>query len=149
MSLDELLDREPDATTLQLWLERIPYARYLGIQAQVHGKEILFVLPEDKRLIGNPTLPALHGGVVGAFMEQAAALQLIAQMNRPVLPKTIDFSLDYLRPTRLRDTYAQCTITRQGRFVANVAINAWQEHSSEPCAIARAHFLMPESEATD
>ncbi|RLQ22040.1 PaaI family thioesterase [Seongchinamella sediminis] len=90
-------------------------------------------------------LPAIHGGVVGGFMEQAAALHLIAKMPQPVVPKTKNFSLDYLRPTRLRDTFAQCTLTRQGRQVANVSISAWQESRDTPCAIARAHFLIPEA----
>lgn len=146
MNLGELIQQEPNADTLRLWLQKIPYASYLGIKAEVHGNEILFVLPADEKLIGNPTLPAIHGGVVGAFMEQAAALHLIAKMDDPRLPRIIDFSLDYLRPARLRDTYAQCTLTRQGRFIANVSITAWQEQSDRPNAMARAHFLIPGSQ---
>jgi acyl-coenzyme A thioesterase PaaI-like protein len=146
MSLAELIKRAPDANTLALWLEKIPYAVFLGISAEVKDTDILFILPGDSKLVGNPTLPAIHGGVVGAFMEQAAALHLIARMREPVLPKIINFSLDYLRPARLRDTYANCSLTRQGRQIANVSINAWQENSSMPVAIARAHFLLPESE---
>ena len=142
-SLAELLQREPDADTLKLWLEKVPYAAYLGIEAEMRGGEILFILPGDEKLIGNPVLPAIHGGVVGAFMEQAAAFHLIARMDRPALPKIIDFSLDYLRPFRLRPTYAQCLLTRQGRQIANVSVTAWQVHSDEPNAIARAHFLIP------
>jgi acyl-coenzyme A thioesterase PaaI-like protein len=128
---------------LALWLEKIPYAVYLGIKAEVQGEDILFILPRDEKLVGNPTLPAIHGGVVGAFMEQAAGLHLVARMTAPALPKIINFSLDYLRPARLRDTYASCSLTRQGRQIANVSINAWQENSETPVAIARAHFLLP------
>ncbi|MCB1730620.1 MAG: PaaI family thioesterase [Halieaceae bacterium] len=143
MSLAELIKRAPDADTLALWLEKIPYAVYLGIRAEVRGEDILFILPGDEKLVGNPTLPAIHGGVVGAFMEQAAGLHLVARMTAPALPKIINFSLDYLRPARLRDTYASCSLTRQGRQIANVSINAWQENSETPVAIARAHFLLP------
>lgn len=146
MNLADLLKQEPNADTLRQWLGKVPYAAYLGIDAQVHGNEILFVLPQNKKLIGNPTLPAVHGGVVGAFMEQAATFHLIAKMDDPTLPKIINFSLDYLRPTRLRDTYAQCTLTRQGRFIANISITAWQEQSDMPNAIARAHFLIPDAD---
>jgi acyl-coenzyme A thioesterase PaaI-like protein len=146
MSLSDLIQHEPNADTLQLWLKKVPYAAYLGIKAEVHGNEILFILPQGEKLIGNPTLPAIHGGVVGAFMEQAAAFHLIAKMDDPVVPKIINFSLDYLRPARVRDTYAQCTLTRQGRFIANISIAAWQDQREQPCAIARAHFLMPDSD---
>jgi acyl-coenzyme A thioesterase PaaI-like protein len=146
VTLADVIQREPSTETLQQWFKKVPYAVFLGIRAEIHDGEILFVLPEDKKLVGNPSLPALHGGVVGAFMEQAAAFHLIAKMDKPVLPKIINFSLDYLRPARLCDTYAQCKLTRQGRVIANVTITAWQEHSDQPNAIARAHFLLPESD---
>jgi uncharacterized protein (TIGR00369 family) len=144
VKLSELLGRQPDAATLQQGLDRVPYARHLGIRAELRGSELVFVLPRSEALVGNPTLPAVHGGVVGAFMELAGAFHLLARMEQPVLPKVIDFSLDYLRPTRLRETYAECEVTRQGRYVANVAIKAWQERRDTPCAIARAHFMVGE-----
>lgn len=144
MTLSDVIKQTPNIETLLLWLKKVPYATFLGIRAEMLDNEILFILPEDKKLIGNPSLPALHGGVVGAFMEQAAAFHLISKMDKPVLPKIINFSLDYLRPARLRDTYAQCRLTRQGRFIANVSIIVWQEQIEQPNAIARAHFLLPE-----
>ncbi|MEZ5503048.1 MAG: PaaI family thioesterase [Halioglobus sp.] len=144
MTLTDIIQRKPSAKTLQLWLKKVPYAAFLGIRAELRDSEILFILPEDRKLIGNPSLPALHGGVIGAFMEQAAAFHLIAKMPKPVLPKIINFSLDYLRPARLCDTYALCKLTRQGRLIANVSITAWQEDCDQPNAIARAHFLLPE-----
>jgi acyl-coenzyme A thioesterase PaaI-like protein len=146
VTLADILQQAPSAETLQLWLRNVPYAAFLGIRAELRDSEILFILPEDKNLVGNSSLPALHGGVVGAFMEQAAAFHLIAKMKKPVLPKIINFSLDYLRPARLCDTYAQCKLTRQGRVIAHVTITAWQEHIDQPNAIARAHFLLPESD---
>ena len=142
-TLSELLRHEPNTDTLALWLQKIPHAVYLGISAEVQGDDIVFTLPGDRKLVGNPTLPAIHGGVVGAFMEHAAALHLVAKMDDPVLPRIINFSLDYLRPARLRDTFAGCTLTRQGRQIANVSIRAWQENPDTPISIARAHFLVP------
>lgn len=145
MTLTEVLHREPSSATLKVWLEKVPYAAFLGITAELCGQDILFTLPEDSKLIGNPSISALHGGVIGAFMEQAAAFHLIAKMENPTLPKVINFSLDYLRPAHLRDTYAKCILTRQGRFITNVTVSAWQEHKDKPNAIARAHFLTPEA----
>jgi uncharacterized protein (TIGR00369 family) len=149
MTLSDVIQQEPSAETLQLWLQKVPYAAFLGIRAEIHENEILFVLPEDEKLIGNPSLPALHGGVIGAFMEQAGAFHLIAKMDKPVLPKIINFSLDYLRPARLKDTYATCQLTRQGRFIANISITAWQENREQPNALARAHFLIPEDDGQE
>jgi len=146
MNLADVIKREPSNETLQLWMKKVPYAAFLGIQAELRRDDILFRLPEDQKLVGNPSLPALHGGVVGAFMEQAGAFHLVSKMDKPVLPKIIDFSLDYLRPARYRETFASCVLTRQGRFIANVSISAWQENEQEPIALARAHFLIPGTE---
>lgn len=146
MSLVDLIERNPDAETLKVWLKKIPYAAYLGMDAELQGTEIVFRLPPEDKLIGNASLPALHGGIVGAFMEMSGAVHLVAKMEKPVLPKIINFSIDYLRPSRLQETYARCSVTRQGRHIANVSITVWQEEESAPNATARAHFLIAESE---
>jgi len=145
MSLADIIQHTPNSETPSLWLKKVPYAAYLGIEGQVEGDDILFILPPDDKLIGNPGIRAIHGGVIGAFMEQAALFHLIARMESPVLPKIIDFSLDYLRANFERHTYARCSVTRQGRSVANVHITAWQEEETKPTATARAHFLIDEN----
>lgn len=126
----------------QTLIDRVPYARFLGIQGVSRGEELYFVLPKKDTNVGNPTLPALHGGAVAGFMEQAALLFILLEMGQPRIPKTIDFTIDYLRAGHVRETYAECSITRLGRRVANVGIQAWQVRRDEPIAIARAHFLL-------
>jgi acyl-coenzyme A thioesterase PaaI-like protein len=125
-------------------LELVPYATLIGVECTRSGDELLFRLPANKDNIGNPILPALHGGVIAGFMELAAALHLLVFSDAPGLPKIIDFSLDYLRAGQFRDTYATCQVWRQGRRVANVAITAWQTSQTEPIATARAHFKIEE-----
>jgi uncharacterized protein (TIGR00369 family) len=144
-----------DEATLQLMVEKalatgnyaplvdaVPYASLLGIEVEQRGEEILFTLPIDPDLIGNPVLPAIHGGVIAGFMEHAAVIHLMIFMQTAAFPKIIDFSIDYLRAGLNRDTYATCQVWRQGRRVGNVAITAWQTRSSEPIATARAHFKL-------
>lgn len=128
----------------QTLVERVPYAQFLGIGIEARGEELSFVLPKADTNMGNPTLPALHGGAVAGFMEQAALIFLLLKMGEPRLPKTIDFTIDYLRAGLLRDTFAECRVTRLGRRVGNVHIEAWQTRRDEPIAIARAHFLLSE-----
>lgn len=123
-------------------IEQIPYAKMIGVRVITLGEEMVFHLPVNKNNTGNPVLPALHGGVLAGFMEQAALLHLMVSMNSPVFPKTIDFSVDYLRAGLLRDTYASCQVWRQGRRIGNVAITAWQTRSDEPVATARGHFKL-------
>ena len=126
-------------------LHLIPYAKLIGVECSRLGDELLFKLPANKDNIGNPLLPAIHGGVIAGFMELAAALHLLVFTGSPGVPKIIDFSLDYLRAGQFRDTYAKCQVCRQGRRVANVAITAWQSTEAEPIATARAHFKIEEA----
>ncbi|MFL1524496.1 PaaI family thioesterase [Pseudomonas sp. O230] len=125
-------------------LHLIPYAKLIGVECSRVGDDLLFRLPANKDNIGNPLLPAIHGGVIAGFMELAAALHLLVFTGSPGVPKIIDFSLDYLRAGQFRDTWARCQVCRQGRRVANVAVTAWQSTEAEPIATARAHFKIDE-----
>lgn len=139
--LDELR-REGRADDMQALVDHIPYARFLGIRVDRKGAEITTILPFDEKLIGNTTLPALHGGVIGAFLELTAVIQLLYSTQCERLPKTVDVSVDYLRSGYPVDTYGRATVTRQGRRVANVRAEIWQEEKSKPIAASHGHFLL-------
>lgn len=144
-SLKELIEAcRAGKADYQDLIDRVPYAGFLGIQVRAQGDELTFILPSNPGNIGNPTLPALHGGAVAGFMEQAAIIVILLEMGEPRVPKTIDFTIDYLRAGLFRDTFAECRITRLGRRIANVHISAWQKRREEPITIARAHFLLSE-----
>ena len=57
-------------------VRELPYAKFLGVEVVFNGDEMTAVLAFSDHLIGNPVLPAIHGGVLGAFMEIAAIAQL-------------------------------------------------------------------------
>jgi acyl-coenzyme A thioesterase PaaI-like protein len=61
----------------------------------------------------------------------------------PRLPKTIDFTVDYLRSGLPRDAYARARVNRQGRRYASVHVEAWQDNRQRLFAQATGHFLMP------
>ncbi len=142
MTLESAVKHAKDSGQLEDLIKSIPYATMIGMKGQLVGDEALFLLPSNKDNIGNPMLPAIHGGVIGGFMETAAALHLLLFMNQPKIPAIIDFSLDYLRSGQLRDTFAECQVHRQGRRISNVSITAWQTHRDVPIATARAHFRL-------
>ena len=49
-------------------IESIPYISFLGVDFDRRGDEITAILPYKDELIGNPSLPALHGGSNAAFL---------------------------------------------------------------------------------
>lgn len=123
--------------------ELIPYAQLLGIRfSEDENEELLFYLPFNENSIGNVLLPALHGGVIGGFMENAAIIHLMWTMESISVPKVIDFSLDYTLSGRPEDTYASCEIVKLGKRIANVRIQAWQSDRKKLIAVARSHFKL-------
>ncbi|MGZ8407643.1 MAG: PaaI family thioesterase, partial [Caulobacteraceae bacterium] len=100
-------------------LAAIPYARFLGMKAELHGDEMTGVLPFSQHLIGNPTLPAIHGGVIGAFMEATAILQLSIAEQLARQPRPVDISVEYLRSGRPLPVYARAHVNKVGRRIAN------------------------------
>ena len=144
LDLDAMVRDAHASNNYDVLLQTVPYARLIGIECLRLGEDMVFRLPKNQDNIGNPTLPAIHGGVIAGFMEHAAMLHLLMFMGAPHLPKIIDFSIDYLRAGLYRDTFAACQVWRQGRRVANVSITAWQTNQAEPIATARCHFKIDE-----
>lgn len=147
---------------LNALVQGVPYIQFLGITFERHGDELTALLAYDDKLIGNPMLPALHGGVTAAFLETAAIIELswsylwqdiesgkidpatVSAKHLPRLPKTIDFTVDYLRSGLPRDAYARARVNRSGRRYASVHVEAWQDNRVRLFAQATGHFLMPE-----
>ena len=147
--LNEALMKARDNRDYSAITQSLPYARKIGMRCQSLGDDALFILPANETNVGNPMLPAIHGGVIGGFMEMSAAMHLMLFMDEPRPPKIIDFSLDYLRSAKLKDTFAVCEVLRQGARVANVSITAWQSRREIPVAKARAHFKLASVKSSD
>jgi uncharacterized protein (TIGR00369 family) len=130
------------AAQLEAFLQRAPYIRFLGMKAELAGDEMTAILPFSQHLVGNVVIPALHGGVIGGFMEMTALAQLTVAQGTMKAPKTIDVTIEYLRPGRAMTTYARADVRKVGRRIANVHVEAWQEQRSSPIAALRGHFLL-------
>jgi acyl-coenzyme A thioesterase PaaI-like protein len=158
----QVVKQRRDAALARM-VDGVPYARHLGVSFERRGDELTAVLAFSERLIGNPILPALHGGAIGAFLEIAAIMELawaqvwermegggaaaeaIEAGSFPSLPKTIDFTVDYLRSGLPRDAYARARVNRVGRRYASVHVEAWQDNRARLFAQATGHFLMPQN----
>lgn len=150
---------------LNALVQGVPYIRFLGVEFERRGDELTGVMPFKDTLIGNPLIPALHGGATAAFLEISAIITLSwatiwedmengvldvsdpENVTLPRLPKTIDFTVDYLRSGLPRDAYARALIVRSGRRYASVRVEAWQDNRSRLFAQATGHFVMPQKPA--
>ena len=146
---------------LSVIVNQVPYIDFLGVSFDRHGNQLTSTMAFHDDLIGNPMLPALHGGATAAFLEVTAIIGLAwtslwgeiesesldieaVQTGVLALPKTIDFTVDYLRPGLPRDAYARARVNRSGRQYASVHVEAWQDNRDRLFAQASGHFLMPQ-----
>jgi len=154
------LEAERDAALAAL-TETVPYNQLLGVRFGRMGDELTARLPFGDHIVGNPLLPALHGGVTGSLLEITALMQLawqavlgemlaggvaaarVGRREFPPLPKTIDITIDYLRSGKPRETFARASVQKTGRRVANLHVEAWQDERARPIAMLRGNFLMP------
>lgn len=154
--------KERRDAALAALVAQIPYIEFLGITFERRGDELTSTLNYSDHLIGNPVLPAIHGGVTAAFLEVTALVELawlplweqietgeisVADLRDPAhrlrMPKTIDFTVDFLRSGLPRDAYARARVNRSGRRYASVHVEGWQDNRSRLFAQATGHFLMP------
>jgi uncharacterized protein (TIGR00369 family) len=127
-------------------LDRLPYARFLGLTTAADREVLTVTMPFADRLVGNPLLPALHGGSTAALLELTAVAQVALLYPRLRLPRPINVTVAYLRSGRPVDVNARARISKAGRRVAHVLAEAWQDDERQPIATLTAHFLMAEDD---
>src|SRR3982751_936032 len=116
-----------------------PFARCLGIRL---GEDDTLVMPFSPKIIGNPMLPAIHGGMTGALLETPAIVGVTRERGALAPPKPIGLTINYLRSGRALDSHAKVSIVKQGRRVVAFEAQAWQDDPAKPIATAFGHFML-------
>ena len=142
MTIVEQVARARASGDWNTMIASVPYARFLGVTLEERDGSLLGRMKFSDHLIGNPTLPALHGGTLGALLELAAQFELMYRAQTLMLPKTITLTIDYLRSGRATDTFVRAKTVRQGRRVATVHTWAWQDDEAQPVAQATVKQLV-------
>jgi uncharacterized protein (TIGR00369 family) len=125
--------------------DQSPFARCLGIRI---GEDGTLVMPFSPKIIGNPILPAIHGGMTGAFLETTAIVGVTRELGVSP-PKPIGLTINYLRSGRAVDSYANVSIVKQGRRVVAFEAQAWQDDPAKPIASAFGHFMLRQTPGVD
>ena len=76
----------------------LPYVRMLGFELRQEDEGLRGHLPFAEHLIGNPLVPALHGGVVGALLHLTASARLMAEAGAGAgkVPQVFSCTIEYL-----------------------------------------------------
>lgn len=123
-------------------LAEVPYAATLGVQVEAIDGELVGHMPFAPSLVGDSSIPALHGGTIGALLELVSIVTVGFSLETDAAPRIVNLTVEYLRSGRARDTYAVANVTRAGRRVVAVRATAWQDDRDAPIAAASLHLLL-------
>lgn len=105
-----------DHTQTARELFQIPFHEANGIEmVEVTDEYARTRWPFDESLVGNPEVPALHGGVVSALADLTGAAPFVGALGR--YTPTIDLRVDYLSHAGPTDLVGEATVERRGDTV--------------------------------
>ena len=126
------------------FMERgIPFNRHLGMKvASLSVGACRLELPFDEVLVGDPTRPALHGGVISTLADTAGGLACFSTLESAEdRVSTVDLRVDYLRPAPPQTLWCAAHVVRAGNRVAVTRMEVFAgegepNERSEPVATA-------------
>ncbi|MFT5686091.1 MAG: hypothetical protein ACI8RZ_007046 [Myxococcota bacterium] len=125
-----------------LLCEAIPFASFLGLEPLLDSDgALMFRLPFSEHLVGNPGVPALHGGTLSSLVETVAVMKAFWDGAVGQRYRAITLTVDFLRPAGLADVWARGTFLRVGRRVVAVEVRVWQGEE-RLVARGRAHLMV-------
>jgi uncharacterized protein (TIGR00369 family) len=142
MSLLEIAAAARAAQEPQRLADAVPFARSLGLRLELRGDELYGLMPASRHLLGNPVLDSLHGGATAGLLECTAVLALLWQSRCAVVPRPLEFTVDFLTSGKLETVTAHARILKFGRRVANVHVEAWQGDRTRPIGAGHGNFLL-------
>jgi uncharacterized protein (TIGR00369 family) len=140
MNVLEAIAQARQAGDFSALVTAIPYLSFLGVRVEHREDRRVGVMSFAEHLVGDPTIPALHGGTLGALLESMAHLECLAATETKQLPKTITLTVDFLRSGKPRDTYAVARVLKSGRRVTTLHVIAFQDDERAPIAAATVHL---------
>lgn len=106
--------------------DAIPFNRFLGMDVARFDSGLVQLTVEFRpEFIGNPVLPALHGGVISSLLDTAGGGAVWSQIEPTDRVSTVDLRVDYLRPGRPEPLVGQGRVVRLGNRVGVAELRAW------------------------
>jgi uncharacterized protein (TIGR00369 family) len=137
-------DRERRLRFLRAFFAAVPHNLALGVELVETGEaEVVFRLPYDAKLVGNPDSGVLHGGAITALLDAVSGAAVFCSLPDPVPIATLDLRIDYLRPAEPgRAVLARATCYKVTRNVAFTRAVAYHEELADPIAHSVGTFMV-------
>lgn len=142
---DERDDRDARKLKMTRALTRhVPHNLALGIRIiEITATEVLYELPYDAKLVGNPDTGTLHGGAITALLDGCSGAAVFAALTEPVPIATLDLRIDYLRPAEPgKSVIGKATCYKVTRNVAFTRAVAYQDDPDDVIAHSVGTFML-------
>jgi len=114
------------ARLAEIFETRIPFNKLLGLKCLSISEGLVRVeLPFSPELVGNPEVPALHGGAISSTLDTTGGLAVWSQAGPHDRVSTIDLRVDFLRPARAEPLIAEARVVRLGNRVGVAELRAF------------------------
>ncbi len=113
---------------MQQWLDSSPFIRFLGLSCthmDVAAGALELKMPNGSQLERIESSGQFHGGPVAALIDTAGAFAVVMGTQAPV--PTINFRVDYLRPSTGGFLLAKALVRRVGKTVGVVDVDVFDE----------------------
>ncbi|MCA1813101.1 MAG: PaaI family thioesterase [Halobacteriales archaeon] len=102
-----------------------PFHTWLGLTLlEASAEHAVVRVPYKDELIGNPLIPAVHGGITSALVDLAGGAVTFAALGIPT--PTIDMRVDFLRPAMAgQDLVAAARAVNIGSTIAYVNVEVF------------------------
>ena len=118
-----------DTMTIDAFIEvGFPFHKFLGVKVDHLGEDaVRLFIPFKEELVGHVGNSILHGGVISTLVDICGGFAVWTRCKPDDFIATITLSVDYLRPARARDLYAEAKVRLLGNKVGNAHVVVWSE----------------------
>lgn len=121
-------------SVVRFFEEQIPFNKHLGMRVVALAERMAVVMvPMRDDHIGDPSRPAIHGGVTATLIDAAGGAACFSTFtDARSRVSTVDLRIDYLRPGPAAPLVCKATVVRMGNRVATVRMVVYSNAIPEP-----------------
>jgi uncharacterized protein (TIGR00369 family) len=122
----------------------VPHNQALGIRLlDITATEVMFELPYDAKLVGNPDTGTLHGGAITALLDGCSGAAVFAALTELVPIATLDLRIDYLKLAEPgKSVIGKASCYKMTRNVAFTRAVAYQDDPENVIAHSVGTFML-------
>jgi uncharacterized protein (TIGR00369 family) len=126
------------ALDLQALCDESPLHRQLGVTVRRTNDGVTLEARVGGEYVSGGASDIVHGGIVGTLLDAAATFALIDRTEHDWV--TVDFRVDYLRPTRTGSAAVKGQVVRAGRSIGRASATL-TDGAGNVCAQAIGTFV--------